>query len=206
MKAALAIADKDGVDALSMRKLAAKLSVEAMSLYKHVANKDAVLDGLVELILREMVIPPVGTPWREAMRRRAWSVRHTLLRHPWASVLIESRMAPGEARLGYADRVLSILNKAGFPTELQYRAFVILDCYVYGYVLQEVNWPTKEADRKMAVESVKEFVKDGRFPNLMTVVQHAGWLNVAPGAKPYDADFEFGLELILDGIEKLLPR
>jgi AcrR family transcriptional regulator len=104
LKAALALVDKDGVESLSMRNLAAKLSVEAMSLYKHVANKDAVLDGLVELILREMEIPPVGTPWREAMRRRAWSVRHTILRHPWASVLIESRLAPGEARLATLTR------------------------------------------------------------------------------------------------------
>lgn len=205
LQAALAIADKDGVEALSMRNLAAKLSVEAMSLYKHVANKDAVLDGLVEIILREMEIPPVGTPWREAMRRRAWSVRHTLLRHPWASVLIESRMAPGEARLGYADRVLSILKNAGFSQDVQYRAFQILDCYVYGYVLQEVNWPTKEADRNKVVVGLKEFLKDGRYPNLMTVVQHAEWLKVAPGEKPYDADFEFGLQLILDGIERLLP-
>ena len=187
-----------------MRNLASKLSVEAMSLYKHVANKDAVLDGLVEIILNEMEIPPVGTPWREAMRRRAWSVRHAILRHPWASALIESRTAPGEARLGYADSVLSILKKAGFAPDVQYRAFQMLDSYVYGYVLQEVNWPTKDSDRKMAVEGVKDFLKDGRFPNLMTVVQRADWLKLAPGAKPYDADFEFGLELILDGLERLL--
>lgn len=206
LKAALALVDKEGIESLSMRNLASKLSVEAMSLYKHVANKDAVLDGLVEIILREMEIPPVGTPWREAMRRRAWSVRHTILRHPWASVLIESRMAPGEARLRYADTVLSILNNAGFSPDVQYRAFQMLDSYVYGYVLQEVNWPTKESERKMVVAGLKEFLKDGRFPNLLTVVQQATWLNVAPGAKPYDADFEFGLELILDGIERLLPR
>lgn len=206
LKAALALVDKQGIESLSMRNLASKLSVEAMSLYKHVANKDAVLDGLVEIILREMEIPPVGTPWREAMRRRAWSVRHTILRHPWASVLIESRMAPGEARLRYADTVLSILNNAGFSPDVQYRAFQMLDSYVYGYVLQEVNWPTKESERKMVVAGLKEFLKDGRFPNLLTVVQQATWLNVAPGAKPYDADFEFGLELILDGIERLLPR
>lgn len=206
LKAALALVDKDGIESLSMRNLAAKLSVEAMSLYKHVANKDAVLDGLVELILREMEIPPVGTPWREAMRRRAWSVRHTILRHPWASVLIESRLAPGEARLSYADTVLSILKNAGFATEVQYRAFQMLDSYVYGYVLQEVNWPTKESDRKMMVVRLKEFLHDGRYPNLMAVIEQASWLKLAPGEKPYDADFEFGLQLILDGLERLLPR
>lgn len=206
LKAALAIADKDGVEALSMRNLAAKLSVEAMSLYKHVANKDEVIDGLVEIILREMEIPPVGTPWREAMRRRAWSVRHTLLRHPWASALMESRMAPSDARLCYADTVLSILNKAGFPPEVQYRAFGLLDSYVYGFVLQEVNWPTKESDRLKAVAGVKEFLKDGRYPTLMSVVLDAAWLRVEPGAKPYDAEFTFGLELILDGLERLLRR
>ncbi len=206
LKAALALVDKDGIESLSMRNLAAKLSVEAMSLYKHVANKDAVLDGLVELILREMEIPPAGTPWREAMRRRAWSVRHTILRHPWASVLIESRLAPGEARLSYADTVLSILKNAGFATEVQYRAFQMLDSYVYGYVLQEVNWPTKESDRKMMVVRLKEFLHDGRYPNLMTVIEQARWLKLAPGEKPYDADFEFGLQLILDGLERLLPR
>ncbi len=204
LKAALALVDKDSIESLSMRNLAAQLNVEAMSLYKHVANKDAVLDGLVELILREMEIPATGTPWREAMRRRAWSVRHTILRHPWASALIESRLAPGEARLSYADRVLSILNSAGFSTTAQYRAFQLLDSYVYGYVLQEVNWPTKESDRKMMVVRLKEFLHDGRYPNLVSVIEQASWLNVAPGEKPYDADFQFGLELILDGIERLL--
>ncbi|MBL8033337.1 MAG: TetR/AcrR family transcriptional regulator [Leptospiraceae bacterium] len=204
LKTALALVDKQGIEALSMRNLAAELSVEAMSLYKHVANKDAVLDGLVEIILREMEIPPIGTPWREAMRRRAWSVRRTIQRHPWASVLIESRTAPSEARLRYADTVLSILNKAGFSPEVQYRAFGMLDSYVYGFELQEVNWPTKESDRLKAVTGVKEFLKDGRFPNLMTVVQDAAWLRLEPGAKPYDAEFEFGLELILDGLERLL--
>lgn len=205
LKAALALVDKRGIEALSMRNLAAELGVEAMSLYKHVASKDAVLDGLVEIILREMEIPPVDTPWREAMRRRAWSVRYTILRHPWASVLIESRQTPTEARMRYADTVLSILNKAGFRTEVQYRAFGLLDSYVYGFVLQEVNWPTKEADRLKAVAGVKEFLKDGSYPNLMGVVLDAAWLKLAPGAKPYDAEFEFGLELILDGLERLLP-
>lgn len=206
LKAALALADKQGIEALSMRNLAAELSVEAMSLYKHVANKDAVLDGLVEIILREMEIPPVGTPWREAMQRRAWSVRHTIQRHPWASVLIESRTAPGEARLRYADTVLSILNNAGFSPEVQYRAFGMLDSYVYGFALQEVNWPTKESDRNRVVVGLKEFLKDGRYPNLMAVLQHAPWLKPAPGANPYDAEFEFGLELILDALERQLSK
>lgn len=206
LKAALDLVDRQGIESLSMRNLAAKLGVEAMSLYKHVANKDAVLDGLVEIILREMEIPPVGTPWREAMRRRAWSVRHTILRHPWASVLLESRMAPSEARMRYADTVLSILNKAGFPPEVQYRAFGLLDSYVYGFVLQEVNWPTKEPDRLKAVAGVKEFLKDGRYPTLMSVVLDAAWLRVEPGAKPYDAEFNFGLELILNGLERLLKK
>lgn len=206
LKAALALTDKDGVESLSMRNLGAKLGVEAMSLYKHVANKDAVLDGLVEIVLREMEIPPIGTPWREAMRRRAWSVRHTILRHPWASVLLESRVAPSEARLRYADTVLSILHEAGFPPEVQYRAFGLLDSYVYGFLLQEVNGPTKESDRLKAVAGVKEFLQDGRYPTLMSVVLDAAWLRVEPGAKPYDAEFRFGLELILDGLERWLKK
>lgn len=206
LKAALGLVDKEGIEALSMRNLAARLGVEAMSLYKHVANKDAVLDGLVEVILREMEIPPVGTPWREAMRRRAWSVRQTMQRHPWASVLVESRTAPGEARLRYADTVLSILNDAGFSPVVQYRTFGLLDSYVYGFALQEVNWPTKESDRNKMFVGLKEFLKDGRFPNLNAVLDVAPWLKTAPGAKPYDAEFEFGLELILDALERLLGR
>ena len=95
---------------------------------------------------------------------------------------------------------------AGFATEVQYRAFQTLDSYVYGYVLQEVNWPTKESDRKMLVVRLKEFLHDGRYPNLMKVIEQASWLKLAPGEKPYDADFEFGLQLILDGLERLLPR
>lgn len=206
LKAALTLADKQGVAALSMRNLAAVLGVEAMSLYKHVANKDAVLDGLVEIILREMEIPPAGTQWREAMRRRAWSVRYTMQRHPWASVLVESRTAPGEPRLRYADTVLSILNSAGFSPEVQYRAFVMLDSYVYGFALQEVNWPTTKSARHKTAADLKEFLKDGRYPNLMAVLQQAPWLRPAPGAKPYDAEFEFGLERILDGLERLLSE
>lgn len=206
LRAALALADKQGLEALSMRNLAAELSVEAMSLYKHVANKDDMLDGLVEIILREMEMPAADTPWREAMRRRAWSKRRTIQRHPWASYLLESRTAPSEARLSYADNVLSFLKTAGFPPEVQYRAFLTIDSYVYGFVQHEVNWPTQDSDRETTITGVKDYLKDGRFSTLMTVVQHVASMKPAPGAQPYDVEFEFGLELILDALERRLSE
>ena len=133
LDAAVTLADRDGVAALSMRRLAQELGVEAMSLYHHVANKDAILDGIVDVVFAEIELPDAEAGWREAMRRRAISVRDALRRHPWATGLMESRPTPGPANLRHHDAVLGVLRGAGFPRELTAHAYALLDSYIYGF-------------------------------------------------------------------------
>ena len=139
LQAALGIADCEGLDALSMRRLGQALKVEAMSLYNHVANKDDLLDGIVDLVLSEMDLPRPGDEWKDAMRRRARSARDVLSRHPWAIGLLESRTSNSSPRrLGYYDAVLGVrLRGAGFSNQLAMRAFSILDAYIAGFIVQQ---------------------------------------------------------------------
>ena len=124
-----------------MRKLAQELGVEAMSLYHHVANKDDILDGIVDVVFSEIDLPTNDIDWRAAMRQRAISARQALRRHPWATGLMESRSTPGPATLRHHDAVLGILRNAGFSIELAAHAFSVLDSYVYGFALQESSLP-----------------------------------------------------------------
>jgi AcrR family transcriptional regulator len=138
LAAALELADCEGLEAISMRRLGQALGVEAMSLYKHVTDKDEILDGIVERVLGQIDVPPSDLDWRHAMRQRAVSARAVFAGHPWAIGLLESR-APGagSGRLGYFDAVLGALRGAGFSSQLAKRGFVVLDAYVHGYILLE---------------------------------------------------------------------
>src|SRR5438552_11601113 len=135
----MALADKDGIDSFSMRKLGDKLGVEAMSLYNHVANKDDILDGIIDLVFGEISLPPAGPHWKSAMRERAISAREALLRHPWATSLMQSRTKPGPATLRHHDSVLGSLRGAGFTVVMAAHAFSVIDGYVYGFALQQIN-------------------------------------------------------------------
>lgn len=203
LRTAQKLADKHGLAELSMRNLAAKLGVEAMSLYKYVANKDELLAGLVDILFNEIECPPKTTPWREAMRLRAFSMRRTLLKHPWGSALIESRTAsPSNAQLTHIEYVLTCLKAAGFDLQHQYRAFVLLDSYIYGYVLGEVNWPTTKADQDRMTRGIESLLDKSPHPNLMTVMHE--FMSTHPiidGNATYDIEFEFGLNIILSGLE-----
>ncbi len=139
--AAIALADANGIESLSMRKLGGELGVEAMSLYNHVSNKGDLTDGMIDGVFAEIDLPSGGTDWRTAMRRRAISVRKVLARHPWATGLMESRTTPGPATLRHHDAVLGILRAAGFSIVLAAQASSVLDSYIYGFVLQERNLP-----------------------------------------------------------------
>ena len=141
LRAAVALADRHGVESLTMRRLGGKLGVEAMALYKHVANKDEILDGIAELVVGEIEIPAAGSEWRTAMRQRAVSARRVLKRHPWAIGLMESRGSSGPATLRYVDAVLGTLRGGGFSVEMATHAFWLLDSYVYGHVIQEISLP-----------------------------------------------------------------
>lgn len=201
LDAALALADRDGVGSLSMRKLAQTLGVEAMSLYHHVANKDAVLDGLVDAVFAEIELPTGDPDWRSAMRRRADSARGALLRHPWAIGLLDSRTSPGPATLRHHDGVLGVLRGAGFPVGLAAHAVSALDSYLYGFVLQEISLPFGDQQEMIAVaDALLTPAADADYPHLAELARElAGRPHYA-----YGDEFHFGLELVLDGLARAL--
>jgi AcrR family transcriptional regulator len=204
LQAALRLADRAGVASLSMRGIAHTLGVEAMSLYKHVANKDEVLDGLIDLVVAEIDVPPLGTEWRRAMRERAMSARQVFLRHPWAALLMESRLSQSPVRLQYADAVLGLLRCGGFTVPLAYRAFVIIDSYLYGYVMQELHWPVEEAAMAQVEEDLTAQLSTADYPHLMEAITHVMTTRAESRvAGVYDVDFAAGLELILDALARL---
>jgi AcrR family transcriptional regulator len=202
LRAAVALADAEGVAALTMRKLAETLGVEAMSLYHHVANKDGILDGMVDLVFAEIEVPAEGG-WKSAMRRRARSARAALSRHAWAIGLMESRRNPGPATLRHHDAVIGCLRSDGFTIGQAAHAFSLLDSYVYGFAMQEQNLPFRTAEelRRMADELLPQLPAD-QFPHMTEMIlKHA----LKPGYA-YAHEFEFGLELILDGLERVRER
>jgi AcrR family transcriptional regulator len=200
LRAAIVLADRGGIESLTMRNLGQKLGVEAMSLYNHVANKDDILDGMVDVAFSEIDLSSAGTDWRAAMRRRAISAREMLIRHPWAVGLMESRSTAGPATLRHHDSVIGSLRQAGFSIEMAAHAYSVMDSYIYGFALQQMNLPN--AAREQAPEVAKAFLHQFRadeYPNLAEmVVEHA----MKPGYH-YANEFEFGLDLILDGLERL---
>jgi AcrR family transcriptional regulator len=197
--AAVALADRGGVASLSMRKLAQELGVEAMSLYHHVANKDDILDGIVDVVFSEIELPSGEAGWKAAMRRRAISAREALRRHPWAVGLMESRSTPGPATLRHHDAVLRVLRTDGFSVELAAHAFSVLDSYVYGFALQEANLPFQNPEELAAVaETIFSDLPADEYPYFTEIaVEHA----LRPGYD-YGNEFVFGLDLILDGLER----
>ena len=171
-----------------------------MSLYHHVANKDDILDGIVDLVFSEIELPTGETGWKQAMRQRAISARQALRRHPWATGLLESRRTPGPANIGHHDAVLGILRNAGFPLELAAHAYSLLDSYIYGFALQETSLPfnTPEETAEVAQAMMAEFPADA-YPHLTEIaVEHV----LQPGYS-YASEYLFGLDLILDGLERL---
>ena len=207
LDAAIAIADRGGLDALTMRAVAARLGVQAMSLYKHVTNKDAILDGIVERMMLEMEPPPPGD-WRAGMRHRAQGMRAVLLRHRWAAMLIESRTAPVPSRLRHHEASLRVMRDAGFSVELAYNAILSLDSYIYGFVAQEVWWPFAPGERPELIKELAPDIDPAQFPRLVEMMGFVMSRAVSPAASPsssssgYDADFAFGLELLLEGLDR----
>jgi AcrR family transcriptional regulator len=200
LRAALVLADMGGIESLTMRKIGEELHVEAMSLYNHVANKDDILDGIVDLVFSEIALPPEGTDWKTAMRQRAISARNVLLRHPWATSLMQSRTKPGPATLRHNDSVVGSLRRAGFSIDMAAHAFSVLDGYIYGFALQQVNLPyhTSEENAVFA-EDILRHLPASEYPYLAEmIIEHA----MKPGYD-YAEEFEFGLDLILDGLERL---
>jgi AcrR family transcriptional regulator len=201
LRAAMALADESGVESLSMRKLAKELGVEAMSLYNHVANKDDILDGLVDMVFAEIDPPSTEVEWRDAMRRRFRSTREALRRHPWAIGLMEARSKPGPSNIEFHEAVLKCLRDAGFSVAMTARASSALDAFVYGFALQERALPDFDTPGVGAAvaERMLRLVPDGAYPYSVEMVGG----HIASDGYSLTAEFEFGLDLILDGLESL---
>ncbi len=203
LRAAVALADEGGIESLTMRKLAQELGVEAMSLYYHVANKNDILDGMVDVVFSEIGLPPGGVGWKTAMRERAISTRKVLSLHPWATSMMQSRPNPGPALLRHHDWVIGTLRESEFSIELTAHAFSAMDAYIYGFALQEETLPFDAAEEVAAIaEAFLENFPSDEYPYLAELsVEHI----MKPGYD-YGDEFEFGLDLVLDGLERAQAR
>ena len=194
------LADETGIESVTMRALGRRLGVEAASLYNHVAGKDDLLDGMVELVVAEIDLPSGDAGWQDAMRRRAVSARAVFAVHPWAAALIDSRGRSGPSSLEYADRVLGVLLRAGFSPGTAANAFLALDSYVYGFERQRSNIaPADDEDSTAVAQEVLSALPEGAYPSLARIATEYA-------VTPYDdaAAFDFGLGLILDSLGALL--
>jgi AcrR family transcriptional regulator len=198
LHAAIALADEGGIQALSMRRLAKELGVEAMSLYNHVANKDEILDGIVDVVASEIDLPSDGVGWKTAIRQSAISTRDVLLHHPWASSLWTSRQGDGLARLRRGDWMLRTLREAGLSKDLTYHAFHIVESHILGFTVQQLNFPYEGEELAGMATTFLQQLPAGEYPDFVEhVMQHL---------EPRHGDeggFELGLDLILDGLERL---
>jgi AcrR family transcriptional regulator len=194
LRAAITLADKEGLDALTMRRLGQEVGVEAMSLYNHVKNKDDILDGIVDLVLTDIDVPPAGTDWKKAMRRRSISAHEVLVAHPWAAMQIMSRYSIGLGMTRYLDATLGRLREGGFTIEGALDAWHTLDSHLYGFTLQQLNLPFAADEASRVSADVLPGLSSEEFPHVVEVIGHV----MRSGRVE---DFEYGLDLILDGLE-----
>ncbi len=201
LQAALRMADEGGIEALSMRKLALELGVQAMSLYNHVANKDEIIDGIVDRVVSEIEVPDFSLDWKTAMRRRSTSAHEVLLRHPWATMPLVSRINVGPAMLGYINATLGCLFEAGFSLEMADQIWNAIDSHIYGFTLQELNFPVETENYSEAAKIGLPLISADLYPYMNTLTH-------AVIEKRYDGiqNFEFGLELLLNGLDKFRDR
>ena len=203
LRAAVAVADAGGLETLTMRTLGQELGVGPMALYRHVANKDDLVDAMVDVVFGEIALPSAGDDWKSAMRERGISVREVLSRHRWAVDLMESRTNPGAANLRHHDAVIGCLRAAGFDMAMAAHAYSLLDSYIYGFAQTQMNLPFEStADIAEVAQQMLQPFPLNAYPNLAAfITEHA----MKPG---YDHanEFEYGLDLILDGLEEARDR
>lgn len=194
---AITVADRGGIGALTIRTLAAELGVKPMSVYHYVANKDDIIDAVVDLVFSEIELPTPGNDWQLEMRRRAMSARRVLGRHPWAIPLLQSRTSPGPATLNHHNAFIGTLFMAGFSVKMVAHAFALIDSYVYGFALSEkalpIHGPEPVTDTAVSM-MVQYFTHE--YPYLLRfTTEHV----IQPGYD-FGDEFEYGLDLILDGL------
>ena len=200
IEGALRLADRIGVDALTIRKIAEEIDVKPMTIYHHVANKEAIIDGMVDAVFAEIQLPPEDTDWRAAILVRCESMREVLARHPWAAPLMESRTTPGPATLRHHDAVLGCFRGAGFSLQLTGHAYAVVDAFLYGFALQETTLPATSGDDMAALAgSIAEQMDPDLYPHLTEfTVDHV----LQPGYD-FGREFDVGIQLILDGLERV---
>ena len=197
LDAAIKLADQGGLESLSMRKLGQELGVEAMAVYYHFANKDEVIDGIVDIVFSQIDLPASGADWKSAMRQRAVSLRDVLLRHRWAIGLMESRRKPGPANLRHHDVVIGSLRSAGLNMPTIAHAYSLVDSYVYGFALFAMNLPFDPSEEVADLgQDVLRAYPVNAYPNLVAYISA-----MRPGYN-YGDEFEYGLDLILDGLDR----
>ena len=199
LQGAVAVADARGIAALTIRSLAQHLGVKPMSLYYYVANKNEILDAIVDVVFSEIDLPTVDGDWRSEVHLRATSARHVLRRHSWAIGLLESRTSPGPATLRHHDAMIGTLRGAGFSIEMTAHAYALIDSYVYGFALQEAALPFEGSDDvATVVEPLIEQFSTTEYPHLVELAtEHV----LRPGYD-FGDEFDFGLTLILDGLAR----
>lgn len=210
LRTAVELADREGMESLTMRRLAEQLGAGAMSLYHYVPNKDELIRGMVDIVFGEIELPPVGGDWRSAMRERARSTRDVLNRHRWAVGLMESRAMPGPASFRAHDTVLGYLRDGGFSIELTIQAYSVLDAYIYGFALQEKSVPFEDSEGAAAIAEaqVREFDAQAEEQELAALAEEFPYLaevvagHVAEVGYDFASAFEYGLDLILDALEE----
>lgn len=197
VEAAVAVADRGGIEAVSMRSVGRELGVEAMSLYHHVASKDALLDALADWIFARVVAPAASMAWRDGLLAHASSVRSVLGAHPWAFALVESRRDPGPVLLAHHEAVLACLQRDGFSVRASAHAFSLVDAYVYGFALTERNLPFDPGvDGEHFIEAIS--AQRATHPALAAVAM--AWVE---DRSSFTSEFDLGLGIVLDGLERL---
>jgi AcrR family transcriptional regulator len=200
LRAAIAIADEHGVETLSMRKLADELGVQAMSLYNHVANKEDLLDGILDTVLAEIAVPRPDAGWRTQIREVAGSAHETMLSHPWAAEL-SVRAKPGPGRMHYGESLLGCFRNAGFSKELTFHAYHIVESYTQGFTALVLNY--RAVDPKLLENVMDRFLQGDFAADFPHFTEHAHQhMEPEPGQDDVNA-FELGLDLMLDGLERL---
>ncbi|HEX7197641.1 MAG TPA: TetR/AcrR family transcriptional regulator C-terminal domain-containing protein [Candidatus Limnocylindria bacterium] len=200
LRAAIDLADEGGIESLSMRRLGQELGVEAMSLYNHVANKDDILNAIVDMVVSEFDLPSREVEWKAALRGSARSAYEVLIRHPWAASLMLSSSRVSQARLRYMDALLGTLREAGFSAELTDHAYHALDSHIMGFTLWVVGMNLGSDDdlAVMAGDFFRDFPRD-EMPHLAEHIEQ----HLKPRNPEDEGEFAFGLDLILDGLERI---
>ena len=200
--AAIDLADREGIDTLTMRRLAQELGVEAMTLYYYVAKKRDLLDGMFDIVMGEIEMPAAGPEWRASLRRGVISAHEVLLRHPWAAAMIWTS-GPGPARLGYMNALLGLLREAGFSPDMTHQAYHALDSHIVGYTLWESGYAAVSDEADDVAPALVRDLPIEQYPYLIEHIQQH--LDPAPSGER-EGGFAFGLDLLLDGLERIRER